>query len=95
MAVSVRKRTPWLGLPFFVLGMQFLQLTLTEEREGAFLVPLGHDVGEEHDDMVFRDNSMVHGSVVANKDSGGSGGGCGGGWGHVRDDSAGRAGSRG
>jgi len=44
-------------------------------------VPLGHDVGEEHDAMVFRDKSMVHGSVDANKDGGGGGGDCGGGCG--------------
>ena len=81
MAVLVRKRTPWLGLLFFIVRMLLLQLTLTEEQEGASMVPLGHDVGEEHDAMVFRDKSMVHGSVDANKDGGGSGGGHGNGHG--------------
>ena len=76
MAVSVRKRTPWLGVIFFVVGMLLPQLTLMEEREVASVVRLGHDVVEEHDVVVFRDKmNMVHGSVAANKDGGGGGGG--------------------
>ena len=65
MMVSVQKRTSWLGLLFFIVGMLLLQLTLTEEREVPSVVPLRHDVGEGQDAMVLRDKSIVHGSVVA------------------------------
>ena len=53
MTVSVRKRTPWLGVLFSIVSMLLLQLTLMEQ-EVASVVRLGHDVGEEHNAMVFR-----------------------------------------
>ncbi|KAJ1259950.1 hypothetical protein BS78_10G194600 [Paspalum vaginatum] len=65
MAVSMRRRAPWLGLLFLAAGALLLQLTLGEEQEGASATPLGHNVGEGHGAMALRNDSLVHGSVVA------------------------------